>query len=418
MSAGKDIITIVKRAKSASQELGLLNTTLKNEILRNMAKDLLKFSSLIKKANDKDLKQAKKMKRAAAFMDRLTLTDNRIAAMSKSLMDIAKIEDPVGKVIEVTKRPNGLVIKKVRVPIGVIAIIYESRPNVTSDCVGLCLKSGNSVILRGGSEAVNSNIAIFEILSKSIKRFGLKEGCINILRNTSHSFVRELLKQNKFVDLVIPRGGEALIREVAENSKIPVIKHYKGICHVYVDESADLNMAHKIAINAKVQRPGVCNAMETLLVHRNIAARYLPALIHELKSYNVEIRGCNITRKIVKGVKAAKEKDWHTEYLDLILSVNVVSSLSEAINHIRKYGSQHSEAIIAGNRSKAARFLREVDSAAVYVNASTRFTDGGEFGMGAEMGISTDRLHARGPMALKELTTYKYIVFGNGQVRK
>lgn len=418
MSAGKDIVTIVKRAKSASQELGLLNTTLKNEILRNMAKDLLKFSSLIKKANDKDLKQAKKMKRAAAFMDRLTLTDKRIAAMSKSLMDIAKIEDPVGKVTETTKRPNGLVIKKVRVPIGVIAIIYESRPNVTSDCVGLCLKSGNSVILRGGSEAVNSNIAVFEILFKSIKRFGLKEGCINILKNTSHSFVRELLKQDKFVDLVIPRGGEALIREVAENSKIPIIKHYKGICHVYVDESADLNMAHKIAINAKVQRPGVCNAMETLLVHRNIAARYLPVLIHELKSYNVEIRGCNVTRKIAKGVKAAKEKDWHTEYLDLILSVKVVSSLSEAINHIRRYGSQHSEAIIAGNRSKAARFLREVDSAAVYVNASTRFTDGGEFGMGAEMGISTDRLHARGPMALKELTTYKYIVFGNGQVRK
>jgi len=417
MSAKHDVAKIVKKAKDATHKLAVLKTSVKNKVLRSMAHDLIKFSKVIKKANDKDVKRAARNRRSAAFIDRLMLCDKRIRAMSSSLKNVAKLEDPVGKVSDARKRPNGLTIGQMRVPIGVIAIIYESRPNVTSDCVGLCLKSGNAVILRGGSDSINSNIAVFEVLNRSIKKFGLPEGSINIVRNTSHGFVRQLLKQNKYVDLVMPRGGEKLIEEVANNSRIPVIKHYKGVCHVYVDSEANLNMAHKIAINAKVQRPGVCNAMETLLVHRHVAARFIPVLVNELKSLGVEIRGCNTTRRIAKNIKAAKEKDWYTEYLDLILSVKVVRNIDEAVAHIRKYGSQHSDAIITANRISAKKFLREVDSAAVYVNASTRFTDGGEFGMGAEIGISTDRLHARGPMALKELTTYKYIILGKGQIR-
>lgn len=418
MSGKQDIITMAREAKKATSTLSLLDTKLKNKILENMAKNLIKYSNIIKKANDRDVELAKRKKYSSAFIDRLMLTGKRMRSMSDSLKVIAKLTDPLGKITEVTRRPNGLLIGKMHVPIGVIAIIYESRPNITSDCIGLCLKSGNALILRGGSEAINSNIAIFEMLNRSIKSFGLPEGCINIIRDTSHSLVRHLLRQDKFIDLVIPRGGETLIKEVSENSNIAVIKHYKGVCHVYVDEDADLNMAHRIAINAKVQRPGVCNAMETLLVHRHVAARFLPLLAKELGSYGVEIRGCDTTRKILKTAKVATEKDWYTEYLDLILSVKVVNSIHAAIAHIRKYGSQHSDAIITDNKNNGMKFLREVDSAAVYVNASTRFTDGGEFGMGAEIGISTDRLHARGPMALKELTTYKYVIRGNGQIRK
>lgn len=413
----QNIINIAKKAKEASYELAVLDTKTKDRVLRSMAKDLVAFSGTIKKANEKDVKLARKNRRSNAFLDRLILTDKRIASMAHALKDVARLEDPVGKVGEVAKRPNGLKIGKMRVPIGVIAIIYESRPNVTSDCVGLCLKSGNCVILRGGSDAINTNVAIFETLKRSVKKFGLPEGVVNIVTDTSHSAVRLLLKQSEFIDLVLPRGGEALIREVARSSRIPVIKHYKGVCHVYVDECADLNMAHRIAVNAKVQRPGVCNAMETLLVHRDVAARFLPVLINELKANKVEVRGCGLSRRIVKGLKAAGEKDWYTEYLDLILSVKVVKDITEAIEHIRKYGSQHSEAIVTEDHDRATRFLREVDSCAVYANASTRFTDGGEFGMGAEIGISTDRLHARGPMALKELTTYKYVILGNGQIR-
>jgi len=419
MASKKDIIKIAKDAKEASFSIGLLDTKLKNRLLADMARNLLRFSKNIKKANAKDVRLAKAKKLSDAFIDRLILTDKRIASMSSSLKAIAKLKDPVGNMTKVVKRPNGLVIGKMRVPIGVIAIIYESRPNVTSDCVGLCLKSGNSVILRGGSESINSNIAIFEALNTSIKRFGLAKGAISLIKDTSRVHIKNLLGQDKYIDLVMPRGGEALIKEVSKNSKIPVIKHYKGICHVFVDADADLNMAHKIAVNAKVQRPGVCNAMETLLVHRDIAARFLPVLAKELILHNVEIRGCGVTRKILKkGIKTAKEKDWYTEYLDLILSIRVVNNLDEAITHIRRYGSQHSEAIVTENNRNAMKFLREVDSASVYVNASTRFTDGGEFGMGAEIGISTDRLHARGPMALEELTTYKYAILGTGQIRK
>jgi len=414
----QNIISIAKKAKESSCELGLLGSKLKNKVLLRMAGDLIKYSSRIKKANEKDLKAAIKKKRAQSFIDRLALSDKRIKAMAKSLKDITALEDPVGMVTETIKRPNGLLIGKMLVPIGVIAIIYEARPNVTSDCVGLCLKSGNGLILRGGGDAVNSNVAIFDVLNNSLRKYGVRSGGINIIRDTSHAAVRELLKQDKYIDVVIPRGGEALIREVARTSRIPVIKHYKGVCHVYVDKDADLKMAHRITINAKTQRPGVCNAMETLLVHKDVARRLLPLLADEFNFCGVELRGCKLSRKIVKGMKLANEKDWYTEYLDLILSVKVVKSIDEAMDHIKKYGSQHSDAIITQNKVNAARFLREVDSAAVYVNASTRFTDGGEFGMGAEMGISTDRLHARGPMALRELTTYKYIVIGKGQIRK
>jgi glutamate-5-semialdehyde dehydrogenase len=338
--------------------------------------------------------------------------------MSDSLREVAKLPDPVGKIIKAWRRPNGLRIQKVRSPIGVIAIVYESRPNVTSDCIGLCFKSGNSVILRGGSEALNSNLAIFKILKEVIKNHKIPEGVINLVTTKDRRAIDVLLKLNNYIDLVIPRGGEGLIRRVAKISRIPVIKHYKGICHIYVDEDADLNMAIKLCFNAKVQRPGVCNAMESMLVHKDVAARFLPGMLKKFKEANVEIRGCPITQKIVKGIKKATEKDYRTEYLDLILSVKVVRDLNSAIEHINNYGSHHSDSIVTNNQRNAQEFLQRVDSACVYANASTRFTDGYQFGMGAEIGISTDKLHARGPMALEELTTYKYMVFGNGQIRK
>jgi glutamate-5-semialdehyde dehydrogenase len=304
------------------------------------------------------------------------------------------------------------------VPIGVIAIIYEARPNVTSDCIGLCFKSGNSIILRGGSEALNSNLSIYHVLKSVLKRCGIPEGAVNMVFTKDRRAVDILLKLENYIDLVMPRGGEGLIQRVAKISRIPVIKHYKGICHIYVDEQADIEMAQNICFNAKVQRPGVCNAMESMLVHKGIAARFLPGMINRFKQAGVEIRGCSIAQKAVKGIKRAVEKDYHTEYLDMILSVKVVENLEAAIRHINYYGSHHSDSIITENCRNAREFLRRVDSACVYVNASTRFTDGYQFGMGAEIGISTDKLHARGPMALEELTTYKYMVFGSGQIRE
>jgi glutamate-5-semialdehyde dehydrogenase len=417
MTAHQDIKALAKKAKRASSALRLVPTRLKDKVLANMARDLIQHASAIKNANKKDLIAAHAKKLSTALIDRLLMSDKRIQSMASSLRTIAKLPDPVGAISESVRRPNGLVIGKMRVPIGVIAIIYESRPNVTADCVGLCLKSGNSVVLRGGSEAINSNIAIFTILNRSVKRYGLPDGCITIVKNTSHGLVRSLVQQHEFINLVIPRGGEALINEISEYSSIPVIKHYKGICHVYVDDDANLAMAQRIAMNAKIQRPGVCNAMETLLVHRAVARQFLPALAEQLEAAGVTIRGCPRTRTILKGIEPAREKDWYEEYLDLILSIKVVKGIDEAITHISKYGSQHSDAIVTNNKTHSTKFVQEVDSAAVYVNASTRFTDGGEFGMGAEMGISTDRLHARGPMALKELTTYKYVILGNGQIR-
>ena len=418
MALKKEIMEIVKKAKDASRIVATLDAKTKDKVLLSMADGLLKGTSPILKANSIDIKKAKLRGFSSAMIERLTLSKKRIDGMAQSLRAIAALKDEVGVITEMTNRPNGLWIGKIRVPIGVIAIIYESRPNVTSDCVGLVLKSGNSTILRGGSEAINSNITIFNILNTCAKSHGLPEGAINFIKTTDRKAVGILLKQDRFIDLIMPRGGDGLINEVVSKSRIPVIKHYKGICHVYVDEYADLNMAHHIAINAKVQRPGVCNAMETLLVHKDVAMRFLPVVINELKKRGVEIRGCKKTKAIVKDITLANEKDWSTEYLDLILSVKVVSSLDEATGHIAKYGSRHSDAILTDNYQNAMKFLKEVDSACVYLNASTRFTDGGEFGMGAEIGISTDKLHARGPMGLRELTTYKYVIFGNGQIRQ
>jgi len=419
MSLKEEILKIAKHAKCASSELALLDTTIKNQILKEMADCLEAKSDFIIKENRKDLEKANLKKLSKVLIDRLTLNQKRILQMAKSLRTVADLKDPVGEVMRSWGRPNGLLIKKVRVPIGVIGIIYESRPDVTAECAALCFKSGNSVILKGGSEAINSNLGIFNCLLDTLKKHKISTGAINLIATTDRKAVDILLGLDAFVDLIIPRGGEGLIREVAKKSRIPVIKHYKGICHIYVDSGADLNMAEKVCFNAKVERPGVCNAMESMLVHSEVAIRFLPGMIKKFKDSNVQIRGCPTTRKIIKtGVKAVTVKDYATEYLDLILSVKVVDSLSEAIEHINKFGTHHSDAIITDDEKAAVEFLRRVDSACVYVNASTRFTDGGQFGMGAEVGISTDKLHARGPMALEELCSYKYTIFGQGQIRE
>ncbi len=423
-----EIIKLAVASREAAVELASVSTSKKNDALLDMAKGLEANIQKIIDANEKDLKAGQKNKLPSALIDRLRLNEKRIKEMAQSLRAIASLEDPVGQKISTRKRPNGLVIDKVGIPIGVIFIIYESRPNVTSDCAGLCLKSGNAVILRGGSEAINSNIAIYDILKAGCKACGLPEAAITLIKDTDRKAIEQLLGQKDYIDLVMPRGGEELINFVSEKSRIPVIKHYKGVCHTYVDEEADLNMAERICLNAKVQRPGVCNAMETLLVHKDVAVRFLPSMLKKFMEAGVEIRGCEKTRLIIskiggpglgkKEIRAAVEEDWYTEYLDLILSVKVVESLDEAIAHIRKYGSMHSEAIVTDSQRNADYFLKAVDSACVYVNASTRFTDGGQFGMGAEIGISTEKLHARGPMGLEELTTYKYVIYGNGQVRE
>ncbi|MDD2689410.1 MAG: glutamate-5-semialdehyde dehydrogenase [Candidatus Omnitrophica bacterium] len=417
MTLKQELINIARAAGDATRLMLNVSSKKKDTVLRDMAASLIKEQNFVLKENKKDIAKAQSSKLSSVFVDRLILNQKRIKEMSGSLIAIANLPDPAGEVIKAWRVPNGLWIHKVRTPIGVIAIIYESRPNVTSDCIGLCFKSGNSVILKGGSEALNSNLAIFKILKDTIKKHGLPEGLINIIAIRDRKAVEALLKLSDFIDLVIPRGGESLIKRVTSLSRIPVIKHYKGICHVYVDEWADLNMAQNICFNAKVQRPGVCNAMESMLVHRAVAERFLPGMIKKFKQAGVQIRGCAVTRKIAKGIRKATEQDYHTEYLDLILSVKVVEDLTEAIRHINYYGSHHSDTVITENYECALRFLREVDSACVYVNASTRFTDGNQFGMGAEIGISTDKLHARGPFGLEELTTYKYMVFGNGQIR-
>lgn len=412
----KEIGDIAKAALAASRSLANLPSSTKDAVLRDMAAALLSSKADILKANKKDISASRS--KGKVFIDRLTLDEARIKQMAEGLLDVARLKDPVGELIRGWDTPNGLHIKKVRSALGVIAIIYESRPNVTADCAGLCLKSGNSVILRGGSESLNSNLAIYTALNSAIQKHGLPFGSINLINTRAHKAVDFLLKLNNYIDVVIPRGGEELIKKVVSSSRIPVIKHYKGICHVYVDEWADLNMAEKICFNAKVQRPGVCNAMETMLVHRDVAIRFLPGMLKKFQEAGVEIRGCALTRKIAKWVKRATEKDYRTEYLDLILSVKIVEDLDKAIAHINNYGSRHSDSIVTDNNDQALKFLKQVDSACVYQNASTRFTDGNQFGMGAEIGISTDKLHARGPMALEELTTYKYMVFGSGQVRQ
>jgi len=414
------ILNLAKKAKKAFPALANLSTQQKNRILYSMSRALIGYQGYILNQNKKDLQKAKRLKLSSAFIDRLTLTKARIKDMSKSQKALIDLSDPVGEVIKQWKTSSGLQISKVRVPIGVIAIIYESRPDVTSDCIGLCLKSGNCVILRGGSEAINSNKAIYQVLSSVLHKFPVPSGVIGLVSTTRRQEVQTLLRLSDYIDLVIPRGGKSLIREVARISRIPVIKHYQGICHVYVHSDADLAMAEKICFNAKVQRPGTCNAMETMLVDKNIAETFLPRVIQRLQASGVEIRACPMTRRILKGIKltSVSAKDFCTEYLDLILSVKVVKGLNEAIAHIDEYGSDHSDAIVTNNKKASREFLNRVDSACVYHNASTRLTDGYEFGMGAEMGISTDRLHARGPMALEELTIYKYIVKGQGQIRQ
>ncbi len=411
------IIKMLKDVKEASLKLGNISTKDKDKAILAMASALLKNTKYILSENAKDVALSNKTGLSKALVDRLALTEKRIKEMADSLKQVASLKDPVGRILRQWKRPNGLIIKKVSVPIGVIGIIYESRPNVTSDCAGLCLKSGNACVLRGGSESINSNLAIHKVITKGLGKFGIPESSVAMINVTDRLAVEILLKQTNLVDVVIPRGGEGLIRYVAENSLVPVIKHYKGVCHLYVDRDADLEMALDIMLNAKVQRPGVCNAIEKILVHKDIARKFLPQAARVLDDKGVELRGCSETLKILRGIKEAKESDWYEEYLDLILTIKVVKGADDAISHINKYGSRHSDAIVTKNKLTAEKFLKEVDSACVYHNASTRFTDGYQFGMGAEIGISTDKIHARGPMALEELCSYKYIILGSGQTR-
>lgn len=407
-----------KQAKAAARRMAVLDENTKNLALNHMADALIKDIGKILEANKKDVVEAEKRNIKASLIDRLKLDEKRVEAMAKGLREISALPDPVGSIEKMWKRPNGLQIGKMRVPIGVIGIIYESRPNVTADAAGLCLKSGNAVILRGGSDAINSNIAISSILAKAAYEAGIPEGAIQLIENTDREEVNRMMKLNGLIDLIIPRGGASLIKNVIENSTVPVIETGVGNCHIFVDETAKFNIAKDIIVNAKVQRPGVCNAVETVLVHKSIAKEFLPLMVEELTSLGVEIRGCQITKEICPQVKEATDKDWETEYLDLILAVKVVDGIEEALDHISKYSTGHSESIITENYENAMMFLKSVDSAAVYVNASTRFTDGGEFGFGAEIGISTQKMHARGPMGLEELTTYKYVILGSGQIRK
>ena len=407
-----------KKAKAASRALANISTEIKNNALFKMAAGLEKESAKLLAENKKDLVAAEQKGLSKAMIDRLTLNNERIKAMADGLREVAALPDPVGEVLGIRRRPNGMEVGKMRVPIGLIGIIYESRPNVTADSAALCLKSGNGVILRGGSEAVHSNTAIVEVLSRAGADAGIPEGAVSFIENPDRACVMEMLKLNQYIDLIIPRGGEGLIRMVSENSTIPVIKHDKGVCHVYVDSHADLAMAEEICFNAKVQRPATCNAMEAMLVHQDVAKTFLPAIIGRMKKAGVEIRGCAKTKAIVPDIKDATDKDWDTEYNDLIVNVKTVGSMEEAMEHIAAHGSQHSEAIVTNDYRNAHRFQREVDASAVFVNASTRLNDGFEFGLGAEIGISTTRIHARGPMGLEELTSTKFIVYGNGQIRR
>ncbi len=404
-------------AKEGARAIARASSEQKNNALIKMAEALKKKARELQRENKKDLVAAKKKGLTKAMIDRLTLTVQRIDEMSQGLIDIANLPDPVGEITRMWQRPNGMTIGKMRVPLGVIGIIYESRPNVTADATALCLKAGNAVILRGGSEAIYSNKAIVKILRDVAKKEGIHEGVITFLDKTDRQAVMEMLKLEGIIDVVIPRGGEGLIRAVTENSRIPVLKHYKGVCHVFVDRDADLKMAEEICFNAKVQRPGTCNAMETMLVDEKVAKKFLPAITKRLKKAKVKMKGCARTKRIVTSVSEAKAADFHNEYVDLILNVKVVKDIDAAMDHIAEYSSAHTETIVTEDYGKAMRFLREVDSASVFVNLSTRFSDGFQFGLGAEMGISTDKIHARGPMGLEELTCTKFIGLGSGQIR-
>jgi len=429
---------IVRKARESSYAFSGIGAKQKNKVLLKMAKYLILNKDFILRENKKDVEKALKAKLKNSFIDRLALNEKRLKEMSVSLKEVARLKDPIGTIISQWKRPNGLNIKKVRVPIGVVLVVYEARPSVTSDCAGLLFKTSNAGILRGGKDSINSNIAIAKILEKAVRDCGIKFNPFFMVEDTSHGVVDSLLKEDKYIDVVIPRGGEALIRKTVQNSRIPVIKHYKGVCHIYVDKQADLNKALKICVNAKTQRPSVCNAVETILAHEDSAVKFFPALKTEFDKHGVEVRADAKAAKIMKGVhpvrgqlrgirpgriasngvKKAAESDWAAEYLDLIVAVKVVKDIDEAISHINRYGSRHTDAIITENSASADKFVKEVDSACCFVNISTRFSDGYQFGLGAEIGISTDKLHARGPMGLEELTTYKWVVTGNGQIRK
>jgi glutamate-5-semialdehyde dehydrogenase len=411
------IAKMAKEAKKAAREVAKLSTTVKNDVLLRTAERIIEAREKLQEENEKDLVKAKDKGVTSAFMDRLRLSDKVIDSMAEGLRDVVALPDPVGEVLKMWKRPNGLTVGRVRIPLGVIGMIYESRPNVTIDAAGLCLKAGNAIILKGGSDALYSNLALASILQEVLTEFSMPGEAAQVVSTTDRAAVTELLKREEEIDVIIPRGGEGLIRFVAEHSRIPVLKHYKGVCHVYIDKWADLNMAKDVCFNSKVQRPGVCNAMEGMLVHRDVADEFLPLMAESFKDAGVELRGCERTCGLVPFAKAATDEDWGKEFLDLVLAVKVVDGMDEAMDYIARYGSNHTDAIVTRDYARARRFLSEVDASLVIVNASTRFNDGGQLGLGAEIGISTSKLHAYGPMGLEELTTTKFIAFGDGQIR-
>ena len=418
MERTERIRALALAAKQASHQVAVLPTPVKNQALRTLADELNRTKSFLKEENEKDVRAAEARGLSPAVIDRLTLTDTVITGMSAGLIEVAQLPDPVGEVVRMWKRPNGLLVGKVRIPLGVIGIIYESRPTVTVDAASLCLKSGNAVILRGGKEAVHSNRALALVIQDVLKKSGIPEAAIQLIPLLEREAVYEMLTLEDCIDLIIPRGGEELIRAVVAHSRIPVIKHYKGVCHIFVDASASEDMAESIVVNAKVQRPGVCNALETLLIHDAIAPSFLPRIVSSLRKSGVEVRACQRGLAIVPDLKEAHEDDWYEEYLALVLSIKLVSSMAEAIDHIERYGSLHTDAIVTSDYANAQVFLQKVHSSVVLVNASTRFNDGNQLGLGAEIGISTTKIHAFGPMGLEELTTLKYVVYGNGQIRE
>ncbi|MBF0469718.1 MAG: glutamate-5-semialdehyde dehydrogenase [Desulfamplus sp.] len=417
MSMESTIKEIAVRAKSASRKMTVVSTEQKSRMLHAIAHKLAEYQARIQQENLKDLEAATAKGLSAAMIDRLRVNDATVQSMVKGIKDVAELPDPVGQITRQWKRPNGLDVAKMRIPLGVIAMIYESRPNVTVDAAALCLKAGNCVILRGGSEAFHSNMMLADIIQEALAETGLEKDAVQVIPIQEREAVTHLLKQEEFIDLVIPRGGESLIRFVVQHSTIPVLKHYKGVCHAYIDKSADIELAINICLNSKAQRPGVCNALETMLVHENIAPEFLPAMAQKFSGANVELRGCDATLAILGGIAPADESDWPAEYLDLVLAVKTVKSMTEAMEHIAKYGSDHTDIIITADSERADRFIKTVSSSMVAVNASTRFNDGGELGLGAEIGISTSKLHAFGPMGLEELTSTKFVVRGNGQIR-
>jgi glutamate-5-semialdehyde dehydrogenase len=414
---GKNMRDFLQKAKQSSRIIGTLGTAMKNNILLQMADELINSTFMILEANNLDMQVAKEMNLSSAIQDRLFLNEKRVCDMANAIRQIASQTEPVGRILDGWVTKDGLNIQKVSIPIGVIGIIYESRPNVTSDTAALCFKSGNVCVLKGGKEAENSNQAIAKILQAVLEKNSLPKEAISLLPDSSREGVAKLIKEDKFVDLIVPRGGEALIRFISENSAIPVIKHDKGICHTYIDEDAAIGKVTDIVINAKCQRPSACNSLETLLIHQNIAPHILNGLDESLKEQNTTIKGCTETLNYIKAIPLIEE-DFDIEYLDNVLNIKIVKNIDEAINHIQKHGSGHSEAILSENYTAINKFLNEVDAACVYANASTRFTDGGEFGLGAEVGISTNKLHSRGPMGINDLTTFKYKIYGNGQIRK